>query len=61
MAFAVAEYAQQVFVLLDGEGAKAALVDMAAAVIVLVVAADVGGEQPAHGVAQVAVGKRPEG
>ena len=44
---------------LDGEGAKAALVDMAAAVIVLVVAADVGGEQPHHVVAQRVVGLRP--
>ena len=42
-------------VFLDGKGAKAALPDMAAGVIVLVVATDVGGQQPHHVVAQVAI------
>jgi len=35
-------------VILDGEAFVAALVDVAAAVVVLVVAADVAGEQPLH-------------
>jgi hypothetical protein len=42
-------------VFLNGKGAKAALVDVAAAVVVLVVATDVGGEQPAHVRAQIPV------
>jgi hypothetical protein len=56
----VAQHGQEVIVLLGGEGAEAALGDVAAAVVVLVVAADVGGQQPHHVVAQVAVGARPE-
>jgi hypothetical protein len=47
-------------VCLNGKGAKAALVDVAAAVVVLVVATDVGGEQPAHVRAQIPVLLRPE-
>ena len=61
IAFDVTQHGQEVVVLLDGEGAKASLVDMAAAVVVLMVAADMSGEQPHHVVTQVSVGGRPEG
>ncbi len=47
-------------IFLDGTGAKTALVDMAAAVVVLVVAADMGREQPAHKGAQVPILLRPK-
>jgi hypothetical protein len=42
-------------VLLDGKGAKAALPDVAAGVVVLAAATDMGGQQPADVGAQVAV------
>jgi hypothetical protein len=61
VALDVAEHGQKVIVLLDGKGAEAALVDVAAAMIMAVIAADVSGKQPHHVVAQVAVGARPEG
>src|SRR5271156_1889874 len=47
-------------VLLDGKCFETALPDMAAAMIVLVVAANMGGEQPHHVVAQFAVTAWPE-
>ena len=56
----VAEDGQKMIIFLDGKGAKTALVDMAAAVVVLVVAADVGREQPAHKGAQVPILLRPK-
>src|SRR6202011_970907 len=55
IALDVAEDGQQVVVLLDRKATKSSLPDVAAGVIVLVVAADMGGEQPHHVVAQVAV------
>lgn len=48
-------------VLLDGEGAEAALINVATAVIMLVVAADMSGEQPHHVGAEIAVVAGPEG
>lgn len=47
-------------VFLDGKGSEAALVDMAAAVVVLVVTADMSGEQPHHVFTQIAVAAWPE-
>src|SRR5207237_2021006 len=47
-------------IVLDGKGPEASLPDMAARVIVLVVAADMSGEQPAHVSTQIAVDERPE-
>jgi hypothetical protein len=60
VALDVAQHREQVLVLLDGEGAEAALLDVAAGVVVLVVAACVCGEQPRHIVAQCAVAAGPE-
>ena len=61
VAFDVAEDHEQVLVVLNGERPEAPLPDMAAAVVVLVVAADVGGKQPAHVVTELTVLIGPEG
>src|SRR5277367_3551181 len=47
-------------VLLDGKSPKPSLPDMTAAVVVLMVATDMGRRQPHHVVAQVAITSRPE-
>jgi hypothetical protein len=49
------------FVFLDGEGAEATLLNVAAAMIVFMVAANVGSEQPHHVSVPIAVAARPEG
>jgi hypothetical protein len=47
-------------ILLNGEVAKASLPDVSAGVVVLMVAADMGGQQPRHVMAQLAVVERPK-
>jgi hypothetical protein len=60
VALRVALHSQEVVALLDGEGAEAALAVVTAAVVVLVVAPDVGGQEPPQVFAQVAIGARSE-
>jgi hypothetical protein len=60
IAFDGAEHGQQVVVFLDGKRSEPALPDMAAAVIVLMVAPHMRGEQPHHVIAEFAVLLRPQ-
>ena len=58
--FNITQDGQEVVALLDRKGPKTALVHVSAAVVVLMITADMGGKQPAHVIAQVAVAARPE-
>jgi len=60
VALDVGQDAEQVRVLLNREGAEAALPDVAATAMAAVVAADVAGEQPLHESAEVAIAAGPE-
>lgn len=56
----IPQHGQQVLVLLDGERFESPLPDVAGGLVMLVVAADVRGEQPLHPAGQIAVLARPE-
>lgn len=56
----VTQHGQVMLVLLDGEGLEAALPDMAAAAVMPVVAAHMGGQEPLHPAAEIAVVVRPK-
>jgi hypothetical protein len=58
--FNITDDGQQLVIFLDGKSAKAALPDLAAGVVMLVVAAHVGGHQPHHVVAEFTILARPE-
>ena len=60
VALDVAQHQQQMVVLLDGKRLEAALPNVAAGAVVLQVAADMGGQQPMHPAAEVAVVMRPQ-
>ena len=60
IALHIAQHGEQVLVLIDRKRLKTPLPHVAAAVVVPMVAADMGGEQPLHPAAQVAVAARPE-
>jgi hypothetical protein len=61
IAFDVAQHGQQMAVVLDGKTFEAPLPDVSAGMVVLMVAANMSGEQPGHVVAELAVGAWPEG
>src|SRR5947209_2952590 len=56
----VAENVQEGVIFLDGKGAKATLPDVAAGMVVLMITADMSGEQPHHVSAEFAVVAWPE-
>jgi hypothetical protein len=61
VAFDVAEDCQQVIVLLDRKGFEPALPNRTAAAVLSAVATDMGGHEPVHPVAEVAVALGPDG
>jgi hypothetical protein len=61
VAFDVAEDRQQVIVLLDRKGFEPALPNMTATAVLFAVATDMGGHEPVHPVAEVAVALGPDG